>query len=120
MFPEIPAVAEIVVSLDELNAVAAGEGQFIGAARDEVICVKKAGLAGFNLIASSPVVKVDNEGSGRHHRHRAAAVASCHCASIQRTGSASGNPADGLGGELTDDQENLAFLGPRLGLIWQW
>lgn len=47
VFPEIPSIAEIIVSLDQFDAVASREGQFIGAARDEVVCVHSHELAGF-------------------------------------------------------------------------
>lgn len=38
MFSEVPAVAELVIALDQLDAVAAAEGQFVGRSGGEVIC----------------------------------------------------------------------------------
>lgn len=50
---EEPSISELVVSLDQNDAVAFGEAQLIGAPRDEVICSKEQSAHGRGSMGDS-------------------------------------------------------------------
>lgn len=42
MFPQEPAVAKLIVPLDQFDSISLGKGQLVGASGNEVICERAA------------------------------------------------------------------------------
>jgi len=145
--PQEPAVAKVVVALDQLHAVAAGQRELVGAARLELVCTREVSLisllrcrlgvgrraASCELRAASIQGGPQRQGTRLHLRttkstspHRAASVCDLAAMRAKREAGTSGNKRGWVvvGGDRDNHERARARVGihtmMQLQRSWRW